>query len=116
MLKGQLEIEINTYHNLYSLIIPKNNILKQINDLVDFSFVYDELMFNYSLSMGRGAINPIMLFKYLILKAIYELSDEDVVERALYDMSFKYFLNLAPEETNLINSSTLTKFRKLRIK
>ena len=44
MLKGQLEIEINTYHNLYSLIIPKNNILKQINDLVDFSFVYDELM------------------------------------------------------------------------
>jgi transposase len=116
MLKGQLEIEINTYHNLYSLIIPKNNILKQINDLVDFSFVYDELMVNYSLSMGRGAINPIMLFKYLLLKVIYELSDEDVVERALYDMSFKYFLNLAPEETNLINSSTLTKFRKLRIK
>ncbi|MBZ9689171.1 IS1182 family transposase [Clostridium estertheticum] len=116
MLKGQLEIEINTYHNLYSLIIPKNNILKQINDLVDFSFVYDELMVNYSLSMGRGAFNPIMLFKYLILKVIYELSDEDVVERALYDMSFKYFLNLAPEETNLINSSTLTKFRKLRIK
>jgi len=116
MLKGQLEIEINTYHSLYSLIIPKDNILKQINDLVDFSFVYDELMINYSSSMGRGAINPIMLFKYLLLKVIYELSDEDVVERTLYDMSFKYFLNLAPEETNLINSSTLTKFRKLRLK
>jgi len=116
MLKGQLEIKINTYNSLYSLIIPKNNILKQINDLVDFSFVYDELMVNYSSSMGRGAINPIMLFKYLLLKVIYELSDEDVVERTLYDMSFKYFLNLAPEETNLINSSTLTKFRKLRLK
>ena len=116
MLKGQLEIEVNKYHNLYSLIIPKGNILKQINDLVDFSFVYDELMVNYSTSMGRGAIDPIMLFKYLLLKVIYEISDEDVVERALYDMSFKYFLNLAPEETNLINPSTLTKFRKLRLK
>ena len=116
MLKGQLEIEVNKYHNLYSLIIPKENILKQINDLVDFSFVYDELMVNYSASMGRGAIDPIMLFKYLLLKVIYELSDEDVVERTLYDMSFKYFLNLAPEETNLINPSTLTKFRKLRLK
>lgn len=116
MLKGQLEIEINKQHNLYSLLIPKDNILKQINDLVDFSFVYDELMVNYSTSMGRGAIDPIMLFKYLLLKVIYELSDEDVVERALYDMSFKYFLNLAPEETNLINPSTLTKFRKLRLK
>jgi len=116
MLKGQLEIEVNKYHNLYSLIIPKENILKQISDLVDFSFVYDELMINYSTSMGRGAIDPIMLFKYLLLKVIYELSDEDVVERTLYDMSFKYFLNLAPEETNLINPSTLTKFRKLRLK
>lgn len=116
MLKGQLEIEINKYHNLYSLIIPKENILKQMNDLVDFSFVFDELMVNYSTSMGRGAIDPIMLFKYLLLKVIYELSDEDVVERTLYDMSFKYFLNLAPEETNLINPSTLTKFRKLRLK
>ena len=116
MLKGQLEIEVNKYHNLYSIIIPKENILKQINDLVDFSFVYDELMVNYSTSMGRGAIEPIMLFKYLLLKVIYELSDEDVVERTLYDMSFKYFLNLAPEEINLINPSTLTKFRKLRLK
>ena len=116
MLKGQVEIEVHKYHNLYSLIIPKDNILKQINDLVDFSFVYDELMVNYSISMGRGAIDPIMLFKYLLLKVIYELSDEDVVERTLYDMSFKYFLNLAPEETNLINPSTLTKFRKLRLK
>ena len=116
MLKGQLEIEINKYHNLYSLIIPKENILKQIDDLVDFSFVYDELLGNYSISIGRGAIDPIMLFKYLLLKVIYELSDEDVVERTLYDMSFKYFLNLAPEETNLINPSTLTKFRKLRLK
>lgn len=116
MLKGQLEIEVNKYHNLYSLIIPKENILKQIDDLVDFSFVYDELMVNYSKSMGRSAIDPIMLFKYLLLKVIYELSDEDVVERTLYDMSFKYFLNLAPEETNLINPSTLTKFRKLRLK
>ena len=116
MIKGQLEIEVNKYHNLYSLIIPKENILKQISDLVDFSFVYDELMINYSTSMGRGAIDPIMLFKYLLLKVIYELSDEDVVERTLYDMSFKYFLNLAPEETNLINPSTLTKFRKLRLK
>ncbi|MBU3099907.1 transposase [Clostridium sp. DSM 17811] len=48
--------------------------------------------------MGRGDINPIMLFKYLLLKVIYELSDEDVVGRTLYDMSFKYFLNLAQKK------------------
>ena len=36
-------------------------------------------------------------------------------ERSRYDMSFKYFLEMSPEE-NVINSSSLTKFRKLRLK
>lgn len=31
-------------------------------------------------------------------------------------MSFKYFLNLAPEETELIDPSSLRKFMKLRLK
>ena len=47
---------------------------------------------------------------------IDNVSDVDVVERARYDMSFKYFLELTPEETNLINPSSLIKFRRLRLK
>jgi len=50
-----------------------------------------------------------------LLKSIYDLSDVDVVERSKYDMSFKYFLEMAPEE-EVINSSSLTKFRKIRLK
>ena len=61
------------------------------------------------------AIPPIRMFKYLLLKSIYDLSDVDVVERSKYDMSFKYFLDRAPEEA-VINSSSLTKFRKRRLK
>ena len=69
----------------------------------------------YCLDNGRNAVPPIRMFKYLLLKAIYDLSDVDVVERSKYDMSFKYFLDMAPEET-VINPSSLTKFRKLRLK
>lgn len=61
------------------------------------------------------AIPPIRMFKYLLLKSIYDLSDVDVVERSKYDMSFKYFLDMSPEEA-VINSSSLTKFRKRRLK
>jgi hypothetical protein len=39
----------------------------------------------------------------------------DVVERSKYDMSLKYFLDMAPED-GVINPSSLTKFRKLRLK
>lgn len=89
--------------------------LRQINELVDFSFVYDELKSNYCLDNGRNAIDPVRMFKYLLLKAIFELSDADLVERSQYDMSIKYFLQMAPEEP-VIDSSSLTKFRKLRLK
>ncbi len=61
------------------------------------------------------AQSPIRMFKYLLLKTIYTLSDVDVVERSLYDMTFKYFLEMSPEE-DVINPSSLTKFRKLRLK
>ena len=97
------------------MVIPKDNILRQIKELVDFGFIYNELLDKYCLDNGRNAISPIRMFKYLLLKAIYDLSDVDVVERSRYDMSFKYFLDMAPEE-EVINPSSLTKFRKLRLK
>lgn len=55
------------------------------------------------------------MFQYLLLKSIYDLSDVDVVECSKYDMSFKYFLDMVPEDA-VINPSSLTKFRKLRLK
>lgn len=48
-----------------------------------------------------NAIGPIRMFKYLLLKSIFDVSDIDVVERSKYDMSFKYFLDMAPEDAGL---------------
>jgi len=115
MIQMQQTLVVSPYIELYNLVIPKDNMLRQINELVDFSFVYEELKVNYCLDNGRNAIDPIRMFKYLLLKAIFELSDGDLVERSKYDMSFKYFLDMAPEES-VIDSSSLTKFRKLRLK
>lgn len=99
---------------IYDLVVPKENILRKINDLVDFSFIYDELLKKYCLDNGRNAIDPLCMFKYLFLKTMFHLSDVDIVERSKYDMSFKYFLNMAPEE-DVIDPSSLTNFRKKRL-
>lgn len=115
MIPVQRTLTLSPYIEIYDLIIPKDNILRQMNDLVDFSFVVDELKSKYCLDNGRTAICPIRMFKYLLLKSIYNLSDVDVVERSKFDMSFKYFLDMAPED-DVINPSSLTKFRRLRLK
>ena len=41
MLSPQQSLSLSPYASLYDLIIPKDNILRKINDLVDFSFVHD---------------------------------------------------------------------------
>lgn len=116
MLPLQQTIQFSDYSELYDLIIPQDNLLRQINDLIDFSFIQQELIDNYCQDNGRMAESPVKMFKYLLLKTIYDISDVDVVERSRYDMSFKYFLGMTPEETDLINPSSLCKFRKLRLK
>jgi transposase len=106
---------LSPYLDIYDLVIPKDHLLRKINDLVDFSFIYEELASKYCPDNGRIAIDPIRMFKYLLLKVIDTLSDIDVVERSRYDMSYKYFLGMAPEE-DIIDPSSLTKFRKQRLK
>ena len=114
MLASAQQLELSSYEGLYDNLIPKDHFLRKFNELVDFSFIYDELEERYCLNNGRMAESPIILFKYLLLKVLYNMSDADLVERSRYDMSFKYFLGLRPED-DVIHPTTLTKFRKLRL-
>jgi transposase len=114
MISNQDSFNLSPYIAIYDLVVPKENMLRQINELVDFSFILEELKAKYCLHNGRNALPPIRMFKYLLLKSIYDLSDVDVVERSKYDMSFKYFLDMAPEDS-VMDPSSLTKFRKLRL-
>ena len=115
MLAQQQELQFSSFSRLYDLILPKDNLLRKISELIDFTFIYEELLDKYCSNNGRMAESPVRMFKYLLLKTIYTISDVDVFERSRYDMSFKYFLDMAPED-EVINSSSLTKFRKLRLK
>lgn len=115
MLPGQGKIQFSEHSVLYEMLIPKNHLLRQINDLIDFSFVYKELKDKYCPDNGRVAEDPVRMFKYLLLKTIYTLSDVDVVEHSRYDLSYKYFLGMMPED-DVIDPSSLCKFRRMRLK
>ncbi|BAQ09566.1 transposase IS4 family protein [Bacillus sp. OxB-1] len=114
MISNQESLNLSPYMAIYDIVVPKDNMLRQINELVDFTFILEELRSKYCLDNGSKAVPPIRMFKYPLLKSIFDLSDVDVVERSKYDMSFKYFWDMAPEDP-VINSSLLTKFRNLRL-
>ena len=89
MLSQEQELVLSEYSGLYDIVVPQDNLLRRINALIDFSFVYQELVDKYCSDNGRMAESPIRMFKYLLLKVIYDISDVDVVDRSRYDMSFK---------------------------
>ncbi len=112
---NQLELNFSKHIELYDLLIDKDNMWKQMNDMMDFSFVVEFLKDKYSSTMGRTCEDVVRMFKYLLLKSYFKLSDRGLVERTKTDLLFKYFLGYVPEETNLINPSLLTVFRRERL-
>ncbi len=113
---SQLELNFSKYIELYNILIKEDNFWRQLNELIDFSFVYEELKDNYSSTTGRTCEDIIRMFKYLLLKSYFKLSDRGLVERTETDLLFKYFLGYEPEEMKLINPSLLTVFRRERLK
>ena len=112
---NQLELSFSNHIELYDILIEKDNFWRQLNEMVDFSFVVEMLKDKYSTTMGRTSEDVIRMFKYLLLKTYYKLSDRGLVERTKTDMLFKYFLGYEPEETKLIDTSLLTVFRRERL-
>lgn len=65
MLKSDNSISIclRKYSELFNILIPKDNILRQINEMIDFTFVYEALKDKYTSTMGRTAEDCIRMFK-----------------------------------------------------
>lgn len=61
MLVSQKQIQFSEHSSLYYKIVPKDNLLRKINDLVDFSFIHDELINKYCLTNGSNAESPIRM-------------------------------------------------------
>ncbi len=107
---------LSSFSTLYDIIIGKDNFWRVLNEMVDFDFIYEELQNTYCTNFGRPAENPILMFKYLLLKSASKLSDRDLINKSVVDMEMKYFLGYAPEETEMIDPSLLSKFRHMRLK
>lgn len=114
MLRLDNQLRISEYESIYEIVIPKDNLLRRIKENIDFSFVNPMMKAQYCEHFGRPAKEPEMMFKLLFLKRLYDLSDEVLVDNLNYNMAFKYFAGLQPEDKT-IDSSLLTKFRKTRI-
>lgn len=110
----RIESKQTSFHTPLYDKIPKNHILKVVDDTVDFTFINELLQDSYCKRMGRPCKEPILMCKLLFLKHIYDLSDENLIKEARLNLAHMYFLHLNPED-ELPDDSLLSKFRCHRI-
>ena len=49
----QLELNFSKHIELYDMLIPEDNFWRQLNDMIDFSFVVDLLKDKYSIVVDK---------------------------------------------------------------
>ena len=62
MIAQQKKLVLSQYSELYDILVPADHFLRRLHDDIDFSFIYRELVVNYSENMGRVAYDPVMMF------------------------------------------------------
>ena len=98
---------------LYDALVPKEHLLRQVKERVDFSFVHDLVKDCYSADQGRPAKAPEVIAKVTYLQFEHNLSDREVEESCAQRLDFKFFLDLPVESGAPCDATTLCKLRKL---
>jgi transposase len=98
-----------------NVFIPSNHILRQINEKIDFSFIYDK-MENYYSKLGRKSLDPVLLFKMLLIGYLYNIdSERELEQEVILHMGYRWFLGLDLSDP-VPDHSTFSQNRRRRFK
>lgn len=86
--------------------------LDDLDNLVDWGYLEDQLRGIHNKRMGEKAWPPLMMFKALLLQAWYNLSDPALEKQLARDLLFKRFVGLSLSES-VPDHSSLWRFRNL---
>lgn len=76
-------------------LVPRDHLLRKVDELIDFSFVYEIIGNQYSDSRGRPSIDPVVLIKYLLIGYLYGIPSERRIEQEIQvNMAYRWFLGL----------------------
>lgn len=106
----QYELEMVTLEQL----VPKNHLVRKIDAAIDFEFIRDEVAHLYCHNNGRPAIDPVRLFKILLLGFLFGVkSERQLVKDIEVNVAYRWFLRMSLTE-KVIDASTLSQNRRRR--
>jgi len=92
------------------LFQKRSHWLKDLRQVVDFSFINDLCQDLYTSPTGRPAWSPEVLFKVAFLQFCYDISDRRVEEELAFSLIFRYFVGLEAD-AEPPDHTTICRFR-----
>jgi transposase len=93
-------------------IVPSDDIYRQIEAVVDFNFIYDELRPYYCADNGKYSTDPVVVVKSLLIAFLEEIYSERKLERQLHlNAAYRWFIGLGYDE-RVPDHSTISQLRR----
>lgn len=74
-------------------LVEENHVLRAIDKHIDFTFIYDKVRELYSADNGRPSIDPVVLFKMILIGYIYGIKSERQLEiEVRHNIAYRWFL------------------------
>ncbi|AEC17689.1 putative transposase [Gallibacterium anatis UMN179] len=106
----QYEIEMISLEQL----VPKDHLVRKVAKAIDFEFIRDEVAHLYCHDNGRPAVDPIRLFKIMLLGYLFGIkSERQLVKEIEVNVAYRWFLGMSLTE-KVIDASTLSQNRLRR--
>ena len=89
------EIENRSNYELVCIetMVPKGHLLRKIQRAVDFRRIYDFVEDLYCPNNGRPSVDPVVLFKMVLLQHLYGISSlRRTAEEVSLNMAFRWFI------------------------
>jgi transposase len=76
-------------------LVPQDHLLRKIHNHIDFSFILDKVRPYYCEDNGRPSLDPVMLFKMMLIGYLYGIRSERQLEREVQmNIAYRWFLGL----------------------
>lgn len=93
-------------------LVPKDHLLRKIDKHIDFTFIYNLVEDLYCLNNGRPSIDPVMLFKMMLIGYLYGIrSERRLTEEIKVNIAYKWFLGLSLND-KVPDHSTISQNRR----
>jgi transposase len=95
-------------------LVPEEHLLRKVERAIDFEFIRERVKELYCLDNGRPAIDPVVLFKMLVIGYLFGIrSERQLVREIEVNMAYRWFLGLGLRDA-VPDASTISQNRRRR--